>query len=248
MHDFLGKYALGSGANWEQGTDYDNSEHKKNMLESITKMVNEFKDEPYVLMWLIGNENVYGLGCNADKKPESFFKFANEAARLIKSLDPKNRPVIIASGDTLYLDLFAKFCPDLDVFGTNSYRGKYGFLDIWDEVKRLSGKPAMAAFNESLIEFIEAMWWAIALGLVLGGVIDCVDLQEEGGNTKVTMRLKENYPYLDGGEEITCDIHHYSIAPAVNNYQPDLPLHSKMMLETEVVNPLLADYAEIQSL
>ena len=143
--DFLGKYALGSNADWKEGTDYDNPEHQKNMLESVKKMVQEFKNEPYVLIWLLGNENVYGLGCNADEKPESFFKFANKAAQLIKSLDPQKRPVAIVSGDVLHLDIFAKNCPDIDIFGANCYRGKYGFLDFWDEVKRVTDKPAMIA-------------------------------------------------------------------------------------------------------
>ncbi|MFH1771348.1 MAG: glycoside hydrolase family 2 TIM barrel-domain containing protein [Candidatus Omnitrophota bacterium] len=141
--DFLGKYTLGSNTEWEPGTDYDNPQDQENMLKSIEKMVQEFKNEPYVLMWLLGNENVYGVACNADKKPESFFRFANKAALLIKSLDPLNRPVAIASGDIMHLDIFAQNCPDIDIFGTNSYRGKYGFMDIWDEVKRLTGKPAM---------------------------------------------------------------------------------------------------------
>ena len=70
--DFLGKYALGSGAPWNPGTDYRNPEHQKNMLESVRKMVEEFKDEPYVLFWILGNENVYGVACNADKDPEGF--------------------------------------------------------------------------------------------------------------------------------------------------------------------------------
>ncbi|RKY41075.1 MAG: hypothetical protein DRP76_00645 [Candidatus Omnitrophota bacterium] len=143
LGDFLGKYALGSGASWQEGTDYSNSLHRKNMLESVKKMVLEFRDEPYVLLWILGNENVYGVACNADKDPESFFKFANEAAKLIKKLDPLKRPVAIASGDALYLDIFARFCPDIDIFGTNSYRGKYGFLDLWEEVKEIAGKAAM---------------------------------------------------------------------------------------------------------
>jgi beta-glucuronidase len=143
LGDFLGKYALGSEADWESGTDYDNLQHQDSMLKSIEKMVLEFRDEPYVLVWLIGNENVYGLGCNADKKPESFFKFANTAAKFIKELDPKRRPVAIVSGDCLYLDVFAKNCPDVDIFGTNVYRGGYGFLDLWDEIKRVADKPAM---------------------------------------------------------------------------------------------------------
>ena len=143
LGDFLGKYALGSKAEWNPGTDYDDPVHKENMLNSIKEMVLDFKDEDAVVMWLLGNENVYGVACNADKKPESFFKFANEAAKLIKSLDPQKRPVAIASGDILYLDIFAKNCPDIDVFGTNMYRGKHGFLDFWDEVKSTTSKPAM---------------------------------------------------------------------------------------------------------
>jgi beta-glucuronidase len=143
LGDFLGKYTLGSKAPWDPGTDYDDPVHKENMLNSIKEMVLEFRNEPYVLVWILGNENVYGVACNADKKPESFFKFANEAARLIKSLDPQKRPVAIASGDTLFLDIFAKNCPDIDIFGANCYRGRYGFLDFWDEVKKFADKPAI---------------------------------------------------------------------------------------------------------
>ncbi len=140
--DFLGKYALGSGAPWKPGTDYSNPEHQKAMLDSVRKMVEEFKDEPYVLFWLLGNENVYGVACNADKDPESFFKFANDAAKLIKSLD-KDHPVAIASGDMIYLDKFGKLAPDIDIFGANVYRGNYGFGNFWQSVKEEVGRPAM---------------------------------------------------------------------------------------------------------
>jgi hypothetical protein len=143
LGDFLGKYALGSKAEWNPGTIYKDPEQQKNMLESVKEMVLEFKDEPAVLFWILGNENVYGVACDADKDPESFFKFANEAALLIKSLDPLKRPVAIASGDILYLDVFAKNAPDIDIFGANVYRGKYGFLDYWDEVKRVADRAAM---------------------------------------------------------------------------------------------------------
>jgi beta-glucuronidase len=44
MGDFLGKYTLGSGATWFEGTDYENPEHQKNMMESVRRMVREFKD------------------------------------------------------------------------------------------------------------------------------------------------------------------------------------------------------------
>ncbi len=139
--DFLGKYAIGSGAQWNPGTDYNNPLHKKNMIESVKNMVNEFKNEPYVLFWLLGNENVYGYACNANEEPEAFFKFANEVARIIKSIDPEH-PVAICSGDILFLDKFGKCTPDIDIFGTNAYRGDYGFGAFWKQVKEEAGKPA----------------------------------------------------------------------------------------------------------
>jgi beta-glucuronidase len=139
MGDFLGKYALGSGAPWNPGTDYNNDEHKENMIESVKQMVNEYKDEPFILFWLLGNENVYGYACNANSQPDAFFKFANEVAKAIKSIDSAH-PVAVCSGDTLYLDKFGKDCPDVDIFGTNAYRGDYGFGRLWKCVKEEAGK------------------------------------------------------------------------------------------------------------
>jgi len=141
MGDFLGKYTIGSGAAWNPGTDYNNEEQKKKMVESATQMVKEFKDEPYILFWILGNENVYGYGCNADKYPQEYFKFANEVAKIIKSIDPQH-PVAICSGDILFLDKFGQNAPDIDIFGTNAYRGEYGFGSFWRQVKEQTGKPA----------------------------------------------------------------------------------------------------------
>ena len=140
MGDLLGKYALGSGAQWNPGTDYRNEEQKKNMIDSVTKMVNEYKDEPYILFWLLGNENVYGYACNADSEPDAFFKFANEVAKIIKTIDP-NHPVAICNGDTLFLDKFGNDAQDIDIFGANAYRGPYGFGRLFKSVKEEAGVP-----------------------------------------------------------------------------------------------------------
>src|SRR5581483_3144041 len=59
--DLLGGYAVGSGASWTDGTDYSNPTQQENMLKSVREMVTENKDEPYILMWVLGNENVYGV-------------------------------------------------------------------------------------------------------------------------------------------------------------------------------------------
>lgn len=141
MGDFLGKYTIGSGASWKEGTDYENPEHRRKMMESVQAMVTEFKDEPYILLWVLGNENNYGVASNADKKPQAYFQFVDEVARWIKSVD-SNHPVAVNNGDTLFLDVFARYAPNVDIFAANIYRGDYGFGSFWEQVFEASGKPA----------------------------------------------------------------------------------------------------------
>jgi beta-glucuronidase len=151
--DLIGMYAQGSGADWYSGTDYTNELHEKNMLESVRKMVEEYRNEPYILMWVLGNENNYGgpgipgkdpgHGTRAKLQPEAYYKFVNKAVQLIKSLDPHRRPVTICNGDTLFLDHCAKNAPDLDIFGCNAYRGEQGFGSLWSDVSEVYGKPVL---------------------------------------------------------------------------------------------------------
>ena len=153
MGDFIGMYAVGSKAEWYGGTDYTNPEHQKNMLESVRQMVETYKDEPYILMWVLGNENNYGApgkagvtpgqGCRAKLQPEAYYHFVNEAAKLIKSLDPQKRPVAICNGDALYLDICAAQAPEIDVFGANAYRGETGFGSLWQDVADVYDRPVV---------------------------------------------------------------------------------------------------------
>jgi beta-glucuronidase len=115
-------------------------------------MVEEYKNEPYVLMWVLGNENNYssvsngetpGSGCLAQQQPEAYYSFVNECAKLIKSLDPHKRPVAICNGDAYMLDYCAKYAPDIDVYGANVYRGDYGMGQIWSDIAREYGKPVL---------------------------------------------------------------------------------------------------------
>ncbi|MBD3272293.1 MAG: hypothetical protein GF384_07135 [Elusimicrobia bacterium] len=148
MGDYLGMYAIGSEAPYDIGTDYRRDDDKKAMMESVRAMVMEHKNEPYVLMWMLGNENNYGkpehgLGCQAYYQPEAFYSFVNEVAQWIKSVDP-DHPVAISNGDFLYLDTFGKLCPDVDIFGCNSYRGKDGFgVSMWKGAHEECDKPVI---------------------------------------------------------------------------------------------------------
>jgi beta-glucuronidase len=138
--DLLGGYAVGSGATWTEGTNYNNPTQQDTMLSGIRQMVEDYKDAPYILMWVIGNENVYGVANNAKTDPVPFFKLVNRAAQLIHELDP-SRPVAIANGDLLYLDVIKEYCPDVDILGANVYRGEQGFgrqffLDVQEALDR----------------------------------------------------------------------------------------------------------------
>ncbi|MFH2136919.1 MAG: glycoside hydrolase family 2 TIM barrel-domain containing protein [Candidatus Omnitrophota bacterium] len=141
--DFLGMYAVGSQAAWNPGTNYSDPQQQRNMLDSVMKMVNDYKDEPCVLMWILGNENNYGTANNSNKEPKAYYHFVNEVAKKIKEVDP-DHPVAICNGDIQFLDIFAEQCPDVDVFGVNSYRGKqgFGYYNFWLPVKEVADKPA----------------------------------------------------------------------------------------------------------
>ena len=143
MGDLLGAYTVGSGAGWYEGTDYEKPEHRKNMMESVRGMVEKFKDEPYILFWMLGNENNYGVANNAKKKPSSYYAFANEVAKMIKSID-RDHPVAICNGDLFFLDKFSKVTPDIDIYGANVYRGRHGFgRSFWENIEKIWDKPVM---------------------------------------------------------------------------------------------------------
>ena len=151
--NFIGMYCTDSGAKWFEGTDYTNEEQCQKMLASVEKMVEEFKDEDYVLMWVLGNENNYGTvgvvgvsagtGCNVRKDVAAYYKFVNRCAKRIKELDPQQRPVAICNGDTLFMDICAQNAPELDIYGANAYRGREGFGTLWRDVMKLYERPVV---------------------------------------------------------------------------------------------------------
>ena len=148
MCNFLGAYTVGSGASWEEGTDYTNQEQKKRMKENVAKMVNEYKGESFILMWLLGNENnqsadytgINSTRTNASKYPQEYVEFLNEAAAVIHQMDP-DHPVATGNMQLRMIDLFNKSAPEIDILGVNSYRGQDGFGSLWEEVKTTFDRP-----------------------------------------------------------------------------------------------------------
>jgi len=141
--DLLGAYTVGSDADWSEGTDYRDAAQRRRMLASVREMVESDKDEPYLLFWVLGNENNYGNGNNCRKYPDAYYSLVNEAARLIKSLDSQH-PVAVANGDLTFIDKAAALCPDVDILAVNAYRGRHGMGDsFWQDTAELWGKPVL---------------------------------------------------------------------------------------------------------
>ncbi len=141
MYGFRGQLPPVPGDNF---TDYRDTARREAILAGVKELVMTHKDEPYVLMWMLGNENNYNVGCNASQYPEIYFSFMNRLAQEIKALDP-NHPVGICLGEMSPAQqrLVAKYCPDVDIYGVNTYRGDRGFTGLWRDLRKNVNKPVL---------------------------------------------------------------------------------------------------------
>lgn len=152
-HSF-GRYGLTLKGKWVPNIDYSASPVKETLLKEVKAMVTEYKGTPGLLMYLLGNENNYGLfwrGAETENIPVEqrqstrdayhLYRLFNEAVKEMKTIDPAH-PMAVCNGDLLFLDIFTKECKDADVLGVNSYRG-LSFTDLFDRVKKECGKPVM---------------------------------------------------------------------------------------------------------
>jgi len=150
----FGRYGLTIDGAWEPNTDYADPRVREILLKETAAMAREFKDTPGILLFLLGNENNYGLfwdGAETEDIPEedsktkprarAMYKLFNEATVEMKKII-NSQPVAICNGDLLFLDIIAQECKDIDIYGTNMYRG-VSFGDAFERVKNEYGKPIM---------------------------------------------------------------------------------------------------------
>ncbi|MCL2144709.1 MAG: hypothetical protein FWH43_04370 [Endomicrobia bacterium] len=202
MGNYLGAYTHGSGADWNSGTDYTNELQRIKMKTSVRKMVREHKDEPYILMWMLGNENdVFGnevnstkTNTNAYKVPEAYASFLNEICMMIKEMDP-NHPVGVCNATTGLLKYYKEYAPEIDILGFNQYSGPYGFGVLWSKVKSEFNRPVLIteygcdSYNSNkkyedeiyMAKYHAGAWrdiehnsyWGKGHGNAVGGVVYC---------------------------------------------------------------------------
>lgn len=152
-HSF-GRYGVTVDGVYISNTDYADSPSRAQLLTEVKDLVEEFRNVPGLLMWLLGNENNYGLfwgGSETEDIPvgetlesvraRHMYNLFNEAIQEIKKTD-SNHPVAICNGDLLFIDIIAEEIKQLDVFGTNVYRG-VSFTDAFEKVKEKLGVPVM---------------------------------------------------------------------------------------------------------
>ena len=152
-HSF-GRYGLTLNGNWVPNTEYSDSRTRKLLLKETKDMVQEYKNTPGLLLFLLGNENNYGLfwdGAETENIPledrkstvraHSLYKLFNEAVLEMKQIDASH-PIAICNGDLLFLDIIKTECPDIDILGTNMYRG-VSFGDAFAKVKNEINKPIL---------------------------------------------------------------------------------------------------------
>ena len=61
LNHTIGRYGLTLDGVWLPNTDYSDPKVRETLKAEMRALVEEFKDTPGVLMWLLGNENNYGL-------------------------------------------------------------------------------------------------------------------------------------------------------------------------------------------
>ena len=158
LNHTFGRYGLTINGVWTPVTAYNDPKTKILLLSEVTAMAKEYKSTPGLLLFLLGNENNYGLfwaGAETEDFPEEeekkkfigerlgrpMYKLMNDAAIKMKSIN-NNLPIAICNGDLLFVEIIAEECTDVDIYGTNMYRGK-SFTDAFERVKKELDMPIL---------------------------------------------------------------------------------------------------------
>lgn len=152
LNHLMGRYGFNVEGVWVPNIDYANPTHRKAILDDLKANVARYRDTEGVLLWMLGNENNYGLhwtsfeieplpGQEDVTRAKPLYTLMEAGAKVIKAGDP-NHPISLTNGDLQYFDVIVEHCPSVDIFGSNVYRGSSArdfYERIWNKYK----KPAM---------------------------------------------------------------------------------------------------------
>ena len=138
---------------------YADKDFQEKVKKDVLDMVRIYKDEPGVLLWILGNENNYSFSerVNSWGSPEIdaitdvrkrcdiragiYYSFVNELAREIHLIDSQH-PVALGNGELISLDAANQVCPDIDLVALIVYRGKT-FGNLFKSLRATFDKPLL---------------------------------------------------------------------------------------------------------
>jgi len=138
---------------------YSDKNFQDRIKKEVLEMVAAYKDEPGILLWILGNENNYScwgrvnpwsdeeIDKETDPQKKSlmrakiYYTFLNDLAKEIHKVDPEH-PVALGNGELVGLDIANKVCPDIDLVACIIYRGKT-FGNLFQSLKATFDKPIL---------------------------------------------------------------------------------------------------------
>jgi beta-galactosidase len=153
INPLMGRYGYSIGGVWTPNVDYSDELTRATLKKDMLEYVTQYNNTPGLLMFAFGNESNYGLSWSSfeiENLPEGeqntakarfLYSLFNEVITAGKKIAP-NYPFTIVNGDIQYIDLIAELMPDLELLGTNAYRGK-GFTSLWADVDQKLDLPVL---------------------------------------------------------------------------------------------------------
>jgi hypothetical protein len=138
---------------------YGDKDFQDKVKKQVLEMVKLYKDEPGVLMWILGNENNYScMGLvnkwstdEIDREPDPqkqkamrariYYSYVNDIAREIHKIDPSH-PVALGNGELIGLEFAKEVCTNIDLIACIIYRGKT-FGNLFNSLKFTFDKPVL---------------------------------------------------------------------------------------------------------
>jgi hypothetical protein len=113
------------------GFDYGDQEQLREQLERVRRDVLALKDHPALLIWGVGNE-MEGF---AEGDNPAIWAHVQEVAALIKELDPHHPTMsVTAEIGGQRVPSVHELCPDIDIYGVNSYGGMPSLAERYREM------------------------------------------------------------------------------------------------------------------
>ncbi|MDJ0928563.1 MAG: hypothetical protein QNJ73_13075, partial [Gammaproteobacteria bacterium] len=153
VNPLMGRYGYMVGGRWVEFTDYSDPLTRETLKRDMLEIIELYKNTPGVLMFAFGNESNYGLSWSSFEienlpvgeqntaKARFLYSLFNEVIKAGKEIAP-NHPFTLVNGDIQYIDLIAELVPDLDILGSNVYRGP-SFTDLWARVDEKLDLPVL---------------------------------------------------------------------------------------------------------